>query len=335
MEMGRTPNVALVVESRNGLLKAEFLPQPTDWMVGDIPGRQFEDDEERREVARAVMDSIEEVSDNELPYSSCTDGRWRLSLGDGQPVPVREQNVGADMVTLLVMADALGERFYQDPAAPIDKRIDEVITFAMGGLDPKNQDELMQLIKLAKILPSTHVKCGAAGGLLAVLENSARFVENSGYTDRQQQLMPQGVYDLELHQQITQGHQQRLANRLYRGYEPESVTKAVRERVGPRAVEQYRDDGRGVHGHLEQVIAYLDETLNGHAVDSNKLSTEAGLQVFGVNSGRIERLARLFSQGGDDDLGYRIARIAGEDFASAGHGTLATDMETMIIRRAA
>jgi hypothetical protein len=43
----------------------------------------------------------------------------------------------------------------------------------------------------------------------------------------------------------------------------------------------------------------------------------------------MERLARLFARGSDQD--YHAARIALEDFASSGHGTLARGLPTYVI----
>jgi hypothetical protein len=48
----------------------------------------------------------------------------------------------------------------------------------------------------------------------------------------------------------------------------------------------------------------------------------------------MDRLARIFSSGGTDKMDYQTALIAIHDFAAAGHGTLANNMETLIIRPA-
>lgn len=317
--MGMDPSTALKVESRSGLYVAEFLLQSTDWMVGDIPGHQFENDGERKQFALTVMNSIREVSVAEAPYSSCTDGRWRLALEDGQPVPVREQAVGADVMTLFIMAEALGERFYRDPNTSVAQRMKEVIEFARQN----------------KIKVSTHIGCGAAGSFLTVIGNSAMFVEQHAYTDRQKQLLPAGMYDISVHRQIANDHQRRLAAGLYTGYSPELVTNIVRAEVGPHAIEKFRSDGAGVHGHLERSIVRLHEDIEGVAVSPNDLYESAEVQVFGYNARRLDHLARLYSRGTTESPDYLIARIAGEDFASAGHGTLATGMETLVIRKAA
>ena len=63
---------------------------------------------------------------------------------------------------------------------------------------------------------------------------------------------------------------------------------------------------------------------------SNRLQPPLrGRQVFGVNDTRMERLARLFGRGNDQD--YRIAAMALEDFASGGHATLAKNVPTYIV----
>lgn len=300
------------VTSQNGLYVAEFVRDPADWMVGDITGQRFANDDEREQLAQAVMAAIERVDEAEMVFSTCTDGRRRLKLEDGQPIPVREQLVGADAMTLFIMAEALGADFYEDPEAPIGERIDRVIDFGVeNGLQP-----------------STHNKCGAAGGFVPVIGNSAQFVGNVNYRRQQARIMG-SAYDVSLHRQIAQGHQRRLENGLYAGYGPELITGSVLRKVGKHAIENYEDDGRGVHGHRELVRAYL-KGLDGYAINPNALD----VQVFGVNDNRIERLAALFGRGTTDDPNYRIALMAGEDFASAGHGTLANSMETIIIRPA-
>jgi hypothetical protein len=70
---------------------------------------------------------------------------------------------------------------------------------------------------------------------------------------------------------------------------------------GQLAARKIADDlsyGLGVHGYVEEAIV------------------------------RMERLARLFARGNDHDY---IAMMALEDFAGAGHATLAKDMSTYVV----
>lgn len=297
--------------------QVQWLPQPATWMVGAIKGKVFADDSQRQALAEAVINSIELVEESELAFSSCTDGRQRQALLDGQTVPVREQLVGTDTMAALVAAEALGERFYgkDDIHAPVEQRIAKVVEF----------------LKDNGYQPTAHIACGAAGGFTTVLNRSTQFIDDPEYIERLKLLLPEGIYDQTLHRLIVGGYQSRLDSGLYEGYRDGLVTEIVKEATGHQGVEQYVDDGRGVHGHLEQAVVYLDQNLKGLAVNPNKLIAEHGLQVFVVNSGRADAIARLFSRGGDEEMDYRTARLAIEDFAAAGHGTLAYGMETLVV----
>lgn len=312
--------VAAVGATKQGQLVAHWLPQPASWMVGAIKGKLFADDAEREALAKAVIESIEPVNGSELVYSSCTDGRQRESLLDEEIVPVREQLVGTDSMAAFVAAEALGERFYgkDDLYAPVERRIDKVLEFlASNGYRP-----------------TAHIACGAAGGFLTVLNRSTQFIDNPSYIERLKRLLPDGVYDPALHRLIVGGYQSRLDSGVYDGYRDGFVCELVERAVGLHAVEKYVDDGRGVHGHLEQAVVYLDQGVKGLALNPNKLIRQHDMQVFAVNSSRADSIARLFSRGGSEEMDYRTARLAIEDFAAAGHGTLAYGMETLIISRA-
>jgi hypothetical protein len=89
-----------------------------------------------------------------------------------------------------------------------------------------------------------------------------------------------------------------------------------------------RDDGRGVNGHVEELIARIQ--VQGVAIDEARLAEHTGGRgVFGENDTRLLALAELFGRGRDED--YRIAYMAGEDFTDAGHGTLASNLRTVVI----
>jgi hypothetical protein len=309
------------VSSGISSLQARWLPQPANWMTGAIKGRVFQDEAGRQTLAAAVIDSIEVVDEQERAFSSCTDGRQRQALLDGLAVPVREQLVGTDTVAAFVAAEALGERFYgkDDLYAPVERRIVKVVEF----------------LTASGYRPTAHIACGAAGGFTTVLNRATQFIDEPQYIERLKQLVPDGVYDSTLHRLIVGGYQSRLDSSVYDGYHDGLICEIVEESIGQHGVERYIDDGQGVHGHLEQAVVYLDPSIKGLALNPNKLIAEYGIQVFAVNSRRADAIARLFSRGGSEEMDYKTARLAIEDFAAAGHGTLAYGMETLIISAAA
>lgn len=272
-------------------------PQATD--VGD-------------DLLGAVLASLTKVDDTQRAYSACTDGRLPVRLLDGSVVPVREQMVGADMVSAFYVAETLGARFYKDPAAPVAERIQEVAEF----------------LKENGINPSTHIGCGAAAGFVAVTENATVFAKNPQFVARQKELLPKGVYDEVLHAEMLAGNQLRLDRHLYDGLTAEVFVRAVEAVSGKQAIAELRDDGRGVHGHVEEAIVRIK--VPNVAIDEAKLARLAnGREVFGVNDTRMQEIARLFARGNDKD--YRMALMALEDFADCGHGTLAHNLPTYII----
>lgn len=307
------------VVSKDGRYVAEFLAQSNEWMAGTILGKQFADDAERTAFVETVLDSIETVSETEQTYSTCTDGRKRVKLEDDSAVPVREQLVGTDTMSAFVAAEALGAHFYgADLYAPVAQRIAKVIDFLLAH----------------NYHPTAHISCGAAGGFLTVINRATQFIKDPAYVARLEQLSDNNYNDT-LHHLIVGSYQSRLVSGVYEGYRDGLVAEIVLEKVGPQAVEYYDDDGRGVHGHREQAIVYLDQSLRGYAINPNKLIAATDSQVFGMNSSRIDALARVMS--GDDNQGinYLTARLAIEDFSCAGHGTLAADMETLVVSKAA
>lgn len=323
MQMVASPGLNVVgIRSKDGRFVAEFLPYSSQWMVGGIEGRKFEGDGEREAMARDIMACIEQVSHEQQAYSTCTDGRERLRLEDGKPVPVREQLVGTDTMMAFVAAEALGERFYdrdKELYASVTVRLHRVVSFLLEH----------------GIQPTGHISCGAAGGFTGVMSRATQFIGSADYTARLQAVMPAGTYDSVLHRFIVGGYRSRLDSKVYEGYYDGLVNEIVREKVGSQAVECFHDDGRGVHGHREQAIAYLDDSISGQALNPNSLNSLNGSQVFGVNAARMRAVAGLFSRGGTDRMDYVTALIALHDFAAAGHGTLANGMETLIIRSAA
>lgn len=266
------------------------------------------------ELVEAALASIEPVAEGQLHYSACTDGRLPVKLLDGEDVPVREQLVGADMVSAFYVAETLGERFYEDPHAPVAERVHEVAEFLHEN----------------GLLPSTHIACGAAGGFAAITENVVRFARNPQYIERLKALLPEGVFDAALHDEMLAGNEVRLKANGYADLTPETFVEAVKAVSGDAAVAELCDDGRGVRGHVEEAIVRIQ--ADGQALNPKALAQKAdGRQVFGVNDARMDRLARLFSRGGQD---YKVAAMALEDFASSGHATLAKNLPTFIVTSA-
>lgn len=315
----QSAQTGVTVTSADGRWKAQFLPKPSTWMAGAIVGHVFTDDNERRVYLAEVLESISEVSEDEQRYSSCTDGRKRINLADGEAVPVREQVVGTDTMCAFVAAEALGAHFYGDDLyRPVEVRIRRVIKHLLDN----------------NYMPTAHIACGAAGGFTTVINRATQFIRDQGYVERMQALTGRDYSDT-LHHLIVGSYQSRLDSNVYEGYRDGLVSEIIQEMVGGHAVEVYEDDGRGVHGHREQMIVYLDESMQGYAVDPNRLILSGDHQVFAVNISRIDALARVMSNDDQHGIDYRIARLAIEDFSCAGHGTLATGIETVIVRRAA
>jgi len=317
-----TNDIASVVDgvaSNQVKLTARWLPGAADWMTGAIEGKVFTDTEEHDVLAKAVLACIEPVSAEEMPYSSCTDGRHRDTLLDGGSVPVREQLVGTDTMAAFVAAEALGERFYGDElSASVEHRIAKVVEF----------------LKANGYKPTAHIGCGAAGGFTTVLERATEFIGKPGYVERLKALLSDDIYDPALHRQIVDGYKDRLSNGTYADYRDGLVCDIAEAANGQHCVEKYIDDGQGVHGHLEQAVVYLDGSVKGLAVNPSRLIDEYGLQVFVVNDARADAIARLFSLESGQQTDYLTARLAIEDFAAAGHGTLAHGMETLVVSAA-
>ncbi len=306
------------VVSLDGRFEAHFLNQPASWMVGAINGRSFTDDEERKAYVADVFAAIEEVGEDEQRYSTCTDGRKRLKLENGDKVPVREQLVGTDTMAAFVAAESLGAHFYgTDLYKPVEVRIRRVVSHLLDN----------------NYVPTAHVACGAAGGFTTVVNRSTQFIKDENYVQRLSRLAG-GMYSDTLHHLIVGSYQSRLDSGAYESYRDDLVTEIVLEMVGARAVEYYEDDNRGVRGHREQMIVYLDQSMQGLAINPNRLATATDSQVFGVNSSRIDAIARAMSGDEDRGLDYLTARLAIEDFSCAGHGTLASNMETLVVGRA-
>lgn len=295
-------------------IAATKISDTLDWGVGAIkPQAAYTTTDD---LLGAVLGCIEDVADGQAPFSACTDGRVPVRLLDGSSVPVREQMVGADTVSAFYAAEALGARFYKNPAAPVAERVREIAQFL--------QDN--------GIMPSSHVGCGAAAGFAAITENVIAFSKDARYGARLQALLPAGIYDAGLHDEMVRANQDRLQRGLYDGLSADVFLKAVESASGKQAIAELKDDGRGVHGHVEEAIVRV--RILGKAINEAKVAElTGGREVFGVSDSRMQRIARLFGRGADED--YRIAYMALEDFASCGHGTLANGLPTFIVTEAA
>lgn len=297
----------------HGALVARRITDGLAWGEGDIrPQAEFANAGDQHKLIEAVLEVIEPVAESELPYSSCTDGRLPIKLASGENIPVREQMVGADIVSAFYIAEALGSRFYKNPDAPVADRVADVAAFLHEN----------------GLLPSSHIACGAAGGFVTIAKNIVRFGRNPAYIERLKSLVPEGGFDAELHGQMLAASEARLEENAYEGLSAQTFIDAVLGVSDERAIAELADDGRGVHGHVEEAIMRL--RLPGRAINTAKLAAATGgREVFGVNDNRMDKLVRLFARG--DDRDYRVAAMAAEDFASSGHGTLAKDLPTYII----
>lgn len=316
MQAVTKPNVVIGGSSQSTGYAIQKISDDLSWGVGAIqPDPALSDNQSQQALTQVVQDSLSIVNPSEQAYSSCTDGRVPMCLNNGESVPVREQIVGADTMLIFHMAEVLGPRFYKDPNAPLQERLQFVADF----------------MKENGLVACTHVACGAAGSYVAIVKNLVDFTANQRFTDRQKQLLPQGIYSDDLRTQITEGYKQRLAGGLYEGWSDALVTDAVKKFGDGRTIAELSDDGRGVHGHVEEQII----RIKAPSVATNELQIIArtgGREVFAVSDTRMQRLAQLMGRGQDND--YRMALMAAEDFTDGGHGTLAKNLPTYVVTAA-
>jgi hypothetical protein len=283
------------------------------WGVGAIqPLVDGDDVASQQALLEAVLECLEPVDKSELAFSLCTDGRLPAHLNDGQQVPVREQMVGADIVSAFYAAEMLGERFYKDTNAPVADRVADVAAF----------------LKENGLEPSSHVACGAGAGYEAILKNILVFSKNDAYLDRVASAVSATRYSDELQEDIIKATKSLLGANAYEGLSVQTFLDAAEKVSGKHAIAELKDDGRGVNGHVEEAIVRLRRP--GFGVNTVKLAEMTdGRQVFVVSDDRMEKLAKLFGRGNDAD--YYRAYLALENFADAGHGTLAKGLPTWIV----
>lgn len=305
-----------VIEVRNELYTAHFLEDTMHWGLGAIRPRP-EYDGTLDSLAQTVINSIATVDEDQMKYSCCTDGRCPLHLLTGERVPVREQLVGGDVMIGFMMAESLGNRFYSDPTAPVAVRAKEVVEFL--------QDNGYA---------GSHEDCGMAKSFVPVLQNIVELSKLQQFQDRTRYFLPTDVYESTLYDQTVRDIATRLDANMYDGYTGEMMIETAQQVAGQEAVAQLLDDGKGVHGHTEELIVRLERGIRRVAIDESAVfSYTHGREVFGVNDDRIERLAEVFGRGHDTD--YKVSYIAGELATNGGHASLSRDLPTLIVSRIA
>lgn len=317
MKLATDDNHSIAVDAvTHGSFVATPIDDDLSWGVGQIePDEQYHGKGTQQQLTQTVLDSLAVVNKVEKRYSSCTDGRVPVRLHNGEAVPVREQLVGADTMVVFHMAEALGARFYKDPAAPLADRLLEVAAFL-------HENGLM---------PCTHMACGAAGAYVQIVQNLLAFTEDERFVNRQKALLPEGIYSDELRQKLNKGYKERLEANRYEGWSDQLVMDAVHAHSPDRAIAELNNDGRGVHGHVEEQIIRIqvdDVATN----EMQVIARSNGREVFSVNDIRMRHLAELMGRGHDED--YRLALMAAEDFTDGGHGTLAKNLPTYVITAA-
>ena len=221
-----------------GGLVAWRIADDLSWGEGDIRPSLGQTAADERMLIEAVLASVEPVAETEAAYSTCTDGRLPVRLKSGDKIPVREQMVGADTVSAFYVAECLGSKFYRDLTASAVERVIDVAHFLHEN----------------GLLPSSHVACGAASGFVTIVQNVIRFSRNPHFIARLQTLLPAGVFDADLHAQMLKDSQKRLAAGAYEGLAADTFLAVAENLSGRRAIAELRDDGRGVHGHVEEAI---------------------------------------------------------------------------------
>lgn len=283
--------------------------------------------EEREQAIIAATKSIVHVSEEDLKMSGCTDGRIRLEMLDGSEAPVLQKDVGCDSVIMFVVAETLGSRFYGDAInkSPIEVR----------------QRHLLKYMVASGLIPSSHVGCGARGGLIPVVNNFIKYAQDpqvvGAFSRRLSAFSGQDVLPDEL-SQVATTLSQRIAKSDLEEYDPDRFLELIIE-VSPRAagsVKKLLDDGHGVHGHTEAAILRLKTPgLAYSARENRKILTRdypdlALLENFTVNDDREIMIAKMMA---DDDVSRKISLIAIQGFGDAGHATLSKGLPTYMIHK--
>lgn len=298
---------------RNGFV-AEHVCDSLPWGKGVIrPQTQSLSREAQEKLLECVLDSLQPVEESD--YSACTDGRYPDYLFDEQTIiPVREQLSGADIVSAFYVAEMLGSDFYPEETMPVTERILYVAQF----------------LKKNGIEPSSHTGCGAATNFAAIVRSGVELVDNSLYVARVKGLLPAGIFDESLHREVAERMQKHLASGVYDGLTADHFFDTAKDVGGLHGLEHLVDDGRGIHGHVEEQIIRIK--ADGIGLNEQKLAALSGnREVFAISDYRLQRLAKLFASGNQSI--YAKTLIALEGFTDSTHATLVSGLPTYVVHR--
>jgi hypothetical protein len=319
--MPSTESVELIV-STNRLYTGEVLSQPTRWMKGPINGGQFENNVTLHAAAVAIMDSIEPISEAGVDGSTCTDGRKRLGLEDGQAcLGATPQAVGGILMSAFAAMETLGPKAYSQ------EMLDATAVHRLRYTADRMRE--------AGFVIGRHVGCGGVESFVDIHGNGGWFAQEPSYISRLQRLVPEsiaGPEHVDRAKRIAANAFKRIIAGKYDDYSTEVVEAVVGDSSGSPVVEVFEDDNRGVHGHRERLIANLVWNLPGVAINPNTLIEQYDLQTFGVSGELLDRIARNLSRDGAQEDDYANAWYAMKHFTASAHGTLGNNLPTILIR---
>jgi len=305
----------LTVFSSNGLYQVEILPE-SGWMSGTINTGNHRNNEQLRDEAIAVADSIEPIASGLEKSSTCTDSRERIGLeGSEHPQGVTRQTAGGILISAFAAAEELGGDFYSRPVRESDS--------------PTRLRYVRDALVSSGFLIGSHVDCGAVKLFDAVNANGLSYATQPGYVSRVSRLVPEDIADQGYRTLAIAGRaDKRVRRNLYDDYSVAAVENIVRESTG-YAIEHLNDDGRGVHGHRESSISYRRHNIGNVALNPNALSANYDLQSFGVDGSLVHDIAEAVSNGSEDL--YAGASYAMAHFNSAAHSALGKNLPTFLI----
>lgn len=302
-------------EVQSGTIVAQRIYDRMDWGVGDIrPIAEFANPTAERALVVASIDSLEEVAATEEGLGACTDSRRPRQLLNGEPVPVRKQQAGANVVSSFFVAESLGAigMFYKDPSAPLPQRVNEAVEYMADNGQ----------------WPSGHMSCGAGEQYGPVAANIPRFGRLDTFRRRGRFFLPEGIYDAALERGMMADYQQRAERGDYDELNNAMFLAAVERVSGRRAIAELEDDGRGVHGHVEEIV--LRMRIGNRALNTARLAEiTGGRQAFAINDDEMDKTASIISQENQGDGRVaQIARMAIEHHVNGAHGTLGKNLPT-------
>lgn len=294
----------------NSVFTARRIGDRLDFAVGSIGADALRTDESETARMQDVIDRVVEVAPTQQRHSNCTDGRMPDVLDNGAPVPVRPQTVGENLGLGFYVMEGLGLLPKGIPA-------DEGVFWSAHEL------------KEMGFVPDAHRACAACLGYVTVKENGVRFDGDLRFHRRQMQTMGAGAYDSGTQYSLMDRQRAQLKKPgYYNNLTLDTFLDAATAIAGPEAVGSYVDDGRGVHGHVEDAVALLKTP--GYAIDNRALNATGG-EVFGGNLDVIDNMAAAIVQRYGGRL-FGPARQLGYTFTNSGHGTLLTpDSPTWVV----